>query len=329
MTDIALRRAAEAACDCLAISELDDLLIVSNKDQEPIASALAAAGAPRARSAKRLTFPSLSRHGEEPPTHVAEAMTQASVIFTPTTYSLSHTQARARATQRNARIATIGGVSEDTFKRAIAVDYVALAATSRRLARALTSARSCRVTTPAGTDVVLVLEGRTAISDDGNLQAPGEWGNLPAGEAYISPQETRAEGTIVFDGALAGYGLLADPLSVTLSRGRAVSAEGEAADWLLDTLDAGGPTGRLIAELGIGTNPAAILTGDICEDEKVIGTVHIAFGMSTSIGGANRASVHLDGMMLQPTVELDGQPLLLAGLPAFARVHEAANVTLS
>jgi len=316
MSDLALHCAAAAACDCLAISEVDDLLVVSNEEQEPIASALAAAGAPRARSAQHLSFPKLARHGEEPPAYVAEAMALASVIFTPTTYSLSHTQARARATERNARIATIGGVSEATFKRAIAVDYVELAATTRRLAEALTNARGCRVTTPAGTDVILILEGRTGISDDGNLQAPGEWGNLPAGEAYISPQETRADGTIVFDGALAGYGLLDDPVSVTLSRGRAVNAEGDAADWLLETLDAGGPTGRLIAELGIGTNPAAILTGDICEDEKVIGTVHIAFGMSASIGGDNHASVHLDGMMLKPTVELEGRLLLRDGRPA-------------
>lgn len=329
MSDLALRRAAAAACDCLAISEVDDVLVVSNDEQEPIASALATAGTPRARSVKNLIFPTLTRHGEEPPACIAEAMAQASVILTPTTYSLSHTQARARATERYARIATIGGVSEDTFKRAIAVDYVALAATTRRLAQALTNARSCRVTTPAGTDVVLVLQGRTGISDDGNLQAAGEWGNLPAGEAYISPQETRADGTIVFDGALAGYGLLDDPVSVTLSRGRAVNAEGDAADWLLETLDAGGPTGRLIAELGIGTNPAAILTGDICEDEKVIGTAHIAFGMSASIGGVNLASVHLDGMMLKPTVELDGQLLLRDGLTASDESTRAAKMTLS
>jgi leucyl aminopeptidase (aminopeptidase T) len=315
MSDLLLQSAAEAACDCLAITEADDLLIVSNERQAVITAALAAAGAPRARSTEQLSFPTLTRHGEEPPANVAEAMARASVIFAPTTYSLSHTQARARATERNARIATMVNLSEDTFKRAIAIDYHELAATSRQLATALTRARRCRITTRAGTDVTLNLEGRDGISDDGNLQAPGEWGNLPAGEAYISPLETLAEGTIVFDGALAGHGLLNKPLTVTLNQGCAVNAEGEAADWLLETLDAGGPTGRLIAEFGIGTNPAAILCGQICEDEKVIGTVHIAFGMSASLGGLNQAAVHLDAMMLQPTVELDGQILLHHGRP--------------
>jgi len=34
-------------------------------------------------------------------------------------------------------------------------------------------------------------------------------------------------------------------------------------------------------------------------------------------------------MMLKPTVELDGQPLLRDGLPASDESNEAANVTLS
>ena len=169
------------------------------------------------------------------------------------------------------------------------------------------------MTSPAGTDLVLSLEGRAAICDDGNLQAEAAWGNLPAGEAFIAPIETSGEGSIVFDGALAGYGMLREPLRVTLVRGRAIDADGEAAQWLLDTLDAGGPTGRLIAEFGIGTNPLATLTGNILEDEKAVGTAHLAFGTSASFGGANVSTVHIDGVMLQPTVEFDERLLIEKG----------------
>jgi Beta-lactamase superfamily domain len=114
---------------------------------------------------------------------------------------------------------------------------------------------------------------------------------------------------IVFDGALAGYGLLQAPLRLHLRDGRAVSAEGEAADWLLSTLDAGGEHGRSIAEVGIGTNPSAEVCGEIAVDEKVLGTAHIAFGTSLACGGANEAGVHIDGILLEPTVELDGVPV--------------------
>jgi aminopeptidase len=78
-------------------------------------------------------------------------------------------------------------------------------------------------------------------------------------------------------------------------------------------LDAGGEFGRSIAELGIGTNPAARLTGNVLEDEKALGTIHLAFGTSLGIGGVNRSSVHIDGLVLRPTVELDGRMLMEDG----------------
>jgi leucyl aminopeptidase (aminopeptidase T) len=82
---------------------------------------------------------------------------------------------------------------------------------------------------------------------------------------------------------------------------------------LLGTLDAGGENGRTIAELGIGTNPGATITGAMLEDEKAEGTVHFAFGTNTGIGGANRASVHIDGLVREATVKLDGRLILRNG----------------
>ena len=151
-------------------------------------------------------------------------------------------------------------------------------------------------------------------ADDGDLREAGAFGNLPAGEAYIAPFEAEGSGTIVFDGSLASWGLLAEPLRIELDRGRAAEATGgEAAPWLLSALDAGGPNGRVIAELGIGTNPSATIIGKILEDEKVEGTIHLAFGTNTGIGGENQASVHIDGLVRDPTVELDGRTIMRDG----------------
>ncbi len=170
------------------------------------------------------------------------------------------------------------------------------------------------MTAPGGTDVELSLSGRQAICDDGDLREPAAWGNLPAGEAFVAPVEAEVCGTIVFDGSLAGWGLLDEPLIVELVRGRLAAAEGgAAADWLLETLEAGGANGRTIAELGIGTNGAAIVSGVILEDEKVEGTAHFAFGANTSFGGSNEASVHIDGLVRGAAVELDGLPILRDG----------------
>jgi aminopeptidase len=219
------------------------------------------------------------------------------------------------ATSRGARIATLPGITEEIFKRALPVDYEELRRAGERIGAELSGASGCRLSSPAGTDLVLELEGRTAIVDDGNLHGPAAFGNLPAGEGYIAPVEGTAEGVVVFDGSLAGLGLLEEPISVEVAAGRAVGAHGEGAQRLLDTLDAGGDTGRVLAELGIGTNPTATLSGDILEDEKVIGTAHIAFGTNTSFGGTNASTVHIDGLLLRPTVELDDRLLIRGGEP--------------
>ena len=51
-------------------------------------------------------------------------------------------------------------------------------------------------------------------------------------------------------------------------------------------------TRRNIAELGIGCNPNAVITGNVLEDEKV--GLHIAYGMSTHLGGKIKSDMHLD-----------------------------------
>jgi leucyl aminopeptidase (aminopeptidase T) len=300
--------------DCLGVGEEDSVLILCNDPQLAIAEALNDAALPRAASVRVLAFDGGTRHGEEPPADVRAAMAEATVIFAPTTFSLSHTQARQEATRRGIRVATMPGITEEVFRRALDVDYGELKRAGEWLAAQLSAASSCRVTSPGGTDLFVELSGRSGISDDGDLSAVGAFGNLPAGEAFIAPLETSGEGTIVFDGALGGYGLLEEPVPVVLSGGRLVDARGAVGEWLAATLDAGGEHGRSLAELGIGTNPAARMTGNILEDEKALGTIHLAFGTSAGIGGVNRSSVHIDGLVLRPTLELDGRRLLEDGL---------------
>lgn len=308
-----LLASAEAAVGCLGVGPADRVLVVYSDEQHVVAEAFAAAAEPRAGEVTLLTFPTMSRDGEEPPREVAEAILGADVVFAPTSRSFSQTQARIAATRRGVRIATLPTITEEIFARAVAVDYAELRRRGEWLAARLTAASTARVTSPAGTDIVLDLDGRTALSDDGHLQQSGSFGNLPAGEAYIAPLETIGDGTIVFDGSLGGYGLLTTPVRVTVEGGRAVEADTDAGKWLLETLDAGGELGRSIAELGIGTNPAATLSGNVLEDEKVIGTIHLAFGTSAGLGGVNLAGVHIDGIVLRPTVELDGDRVLDGG----------------
>ena len=53
------------------------------------------------------------------------------------------------------------------------------------------------------------------------------------------------------------------------------------------------PSRANIAELGIGCNQKAVITGNILEDEKTSG-LHIAYGTSTHLGGKVKSDMHED-----------------------------------
>jgi leucyl aminopeptidase (aminopeptidase T) len=90
-------------------------------------------------------------------------------------------------------------------------------------------------------------------------------------------------------------------------------ATGEAGERLLELLQAHGEDGTNVAELGIGTNEKAILTGNLLEDEKILGTAHVAFGASAAIGGTVQVPVHLDCVVMRPTVTVDGREIVRDG----------------
>ncbi|HEX9967479.1 MAG TPA: aminopeptidase, partial [Solirubrobacterales bacterium] len=181
------------------------------------------------------------------------------------------------------------------------------------LGRALGMGAEARITSPQGSDLRLGLGDRTAIVDAGAISKRGAFGNIPCGEAFIAPVEGTAEGTLVVDGSIANVGKLETPVELTVEGGHLVDASGPEGARLLELLTEHGPDGTSVAELGIGTNEEATLTGNILEDEKILGTAHVAFGASAAIGGNVQVPVHLDCVVMEPTVEVDGATLVEAG----------------
>ena len=181
------------------------------------------------------------------------------------------------------------------------------------VAAALDAGSEARITCPLGSDLRLGIEGRTAIPDAGELTAPGAFGNLPCGEGFIAPVEGSGEGTLVVAGSIAGIGKVAEPVTLSVGEGHLREASGAEGARLLELLSAHGPDGTNVAELGIGTNEKATLTGEILEDEKILGTAHVAFGASAGIGGTVQVPVHLDCVVLDPDVTVDGEPLVRGG----------------
>jgi leucyl aminopeptidase (aminopeptidase T) len=306
-----LQRAVETVVGpCLDVEQGEDVVIVVDRTTERLGAALRDAAANLGAEPVVTVMEPRDVDGQEPPAAVAAALAAARVFIAPTLRSLSHTRARKAASDAGARGATLPGVTEDMLARLMACDFPTMAARSRRVAELLTSAEEAHVTCPRGTDLTLDLGGRDAIADDGDLSADGAFGNLPCGEGFISP--LAGQGTI-FAATLATLGLPEERVRLTVENGRLTEAAGDwGARWTA-LMDAADTQGRNLAELGVGTNERATLTGNILEDEKMLGTVHVAFGASAGIGGTVSVPVHLDCLIEDATLDVGGTRVLDAG----------------
>ncbi len=216
----------------------------------------------------------------------------------------------------------------DMFSRTVPIDYAKLRDECAYLKEKLDRATSARITTAVGTDILLGLEGRLGESDDGDFRKPGQGGNLPAGEVYISPALGSSNGVIAFDGSISatnGEIIIEEPIMAMVKDNLVIDLKGgEEARLLEASLRSGEDNAkemlakgeidqeqadeyiknaRNLGELGIGLNHNADIIGNMLEDEKVYSTCHIAIG--ANYDNDAKALIHLDGLILKPTIELN------------------------
>ncbi len=216
-------------------------------------------------------------------------------------------------------------VNLDIFERCVDIDYTRLKDDCARIKDILDRGTSVRITAPSGTDVEIGIHDRITKCDDGNFTEPGKGGNIPAGEAFISPQLGTSSGTIAFDGSIAsdsGIIIIDRPIVCRVKDGFVKGIEGgneakalegtiiKAEERTLEWVKEGKLPGdqekhylmncRNLGELGIGLNRKAKIIGNMLEDEKVYSTCHIAIGANYDDDA--KALIHLDGLIRSPTI---------------------------
>lgn len=304
--------AEQVLVSCLGVKKEESVLVITDDTRKEIGEALYEASCHLGCEGMLLVMKEREVSGQEPPKAVAEAMKAADVVIAPTAKSLTHTSARIEAAAAGTRVATMPGITKEMFsKGAMTANYGEVEKLTAKITDMLTEADNARIEKD-GMVLNISLKGRDGVPSPGVYKEAGKCGNLPSGEAYIAPLEDGSDGEMIIDGSMVGIGKLESPLHMKISGGKLRQVTGEKSE-NLDILLKNEVNGTL-CELGIGTNEAAILNGIILEDEKVYGTVHIAFGTNTSFGGVNKAECHMDGIILKPTLYLDDTLVIKEGV---------------
>jgi leucyl aminopeptidase (aminopeptidase T) len=296
---------------CLGIKKEETVLLLTDEDMNDVSGIIKEAISPLTEELIVLSISPRRGHGEELPHVVSNAMAGSDVVIGATSMSMTHTEAAKKAVKSGARVASMPGITQAMLTEGgMTANYQDVAKSAKKVSEILSKGRKIAIKTSLGTDFNADISGRKGYADTGLLLNKGDFGNLPAGEGFIAPLEDGSDGTIVFDGPIASAGLHHEPIVVEVEDGMVKSTSNAGLERLLKKVE----KGSIVGEIGIGVNPEARLIGKILEDEKVLGTAHIAFGNNLNFGGRVDAKSHLDGILRRPTIMVDGRLILKKGL---------------
>lgn len=308
----------------------DMVAVITNPTVHPdIPLAFATAAAQQGAEVVMVNFRPPKVPGEEPPRLIRDIMASADASVTCGSESLSFTNAMLAATQNGKRHLSVPGASINTFTQGIVEVYFDEAEFRKmkdrilRYRDVLTKARTIRVFTPAGTDLTASIDGRLPTPSYGIAREHFNHTSFPTGEIHLPPVEGTANGVAVIDVSMGVVGRVGEPLRFHVRDGMVVKVEGGPEARVIENLLARfGDPARNLAEIGLGMNHKGLVTGNKNEDKKIAGTAHVALGdnhtfgsrMMPGLAGDVEAPIHVDCVMWQATVLLDGEPVIQDGV---------------
>lgn len=273
----------------------------------------------------------------DPPKAVCEAMLKSDVNILLASTGMLHSPANfAAMAQGIPAICMDGGMTLEFFQSgAVTDDMKQIMVRKHYVAKTVfgENAQECRVTSAYGTDFTYSVKDRIFVpplpSDsfdpykivDFDKDENRKGGNLyyylfPTGEFNVAPVEYSANGKLVFDLTMHHIGRLYTPIELTVVNGRITNIDGGAeARILRDYLEEYGDENAYMcpAEASIGVNAKAVVRGIQREDKNIMGTMHFGLGTNIDVGGSVKSCIHMDGVILAPTLYVDGVKKIDAG----------------
>ncbi|HVO37033.1 MAG TPA: aminopeptidase [Candidatus Acidoferrum sp.] len=210
-----------------------------------------------------------------------------------------------------ARLAHCPGITLDMLTNgALALtirDYRKMQDFANSLIRRLRQASHVEITNPAGTSISMSVERRPFFTDTMIDWNRLNWMNMPTGEVMVAPVENSLEGKLICDMAIGGIGPIRAAVGITAKNGKVQKTESQDDQVLRSVEDSLKTDNRasIVGEFAFGINPKARFVEEFLEAEKILGTVHIAFGNNLDMpGGRNPSINHMDFLISKPTVKI-------------------------
>jgi leucyl aminopeptidase (aminopeptidase T) len=211
---------------------------------------------------------------------------------------------------RRARLGHCPGVTIDMLTEgALALtveEHKKMQSFAEKLMRALEGTVEIDLRNPHGTNLKLSTQQRPFFTDTKLDWKTMKWMNLPTGEVIAAPVENSLSGRLVCDVAIGGIGPIKSPVEIEVENGTVTKVTSKNKVMLRkvnETLATDGWS-NTVGEFAFGINPKARLMEEFLETEKILGTVHIAFGNNIDYpGGKNPSQNHMDFLMSKPTVK--------------------------
>ncbi|MGC8812410.1 MAG: hypothetical protein ACP5O8_02375 [Candidatus Aenigmatarchaeota archaeon] len=200
-------------------------------------------------------------------------------------------------------------VDKKLFLKGMKADQKKIKIIGNKLARKLKKCKKVKILTSAGTNLTVNVVKDAIGIDDGDSTVRGKLSNFPYGEVAMAPINM-ANGNIVIDFSRVGI-KPKDNVGIIIKKGKIVGYNKKAKRFVEFLRRVDGEKALKIVELGFGINPEhKNLTGKIIHDEKIIGSVHVAFG---GFGDKRKCKIHEDVILLKPTVFFDGKMVIKEG----------------
>lgn len=307
--------------DCLNTQPGEKVLVLTDLNKIRIGEIVAAAAYEVTDDVIMAVISPREMHGEDPPHRIVPTMVGSDVIVMPLSFSMTHAEATEKARSNGARVVSMGDFTETMLEEGgIEADFLDIKKTVEKIASILNDGEKATVTTENGTKIHMNIKGRSGASEPGVSLEPGNICSTPNIEANVGPLEGTSEGTVVVDGSIPhpSLGVIKKPIKITVKDGEITkihnietNPQAKALEDLLNDMDDSNIYN--IAELGIGLNPQSKICGSMLEDEGVAGTAHIGIGDNTSFGGDVKAKSHIDLVLRDATVEVDGKVIQKRG----------------